>query len=353
LSIAVIDPFGITADPNMPFLARALDPLEVTRQFECRLARLTRERRRLSLRAIRVTRYKPRRRCVIEYDLEAALPDARLQTVVGKANAKGLGASSYDVTKHLWNSGFASDSEDEVSVPEPLGVIPDFQMWFQQKVPGVTATQLLGDAAEGVLTRRIAQAIRKVHQAGVPTVRRHTMADELRILHERLPLVARMEPRWTERVERLLDACDRLGASIAEPPNPCGIHRDFYPDHVIVDRSRLYLLDFDLYCEGDPALDIGNFSGHLTEGSLRTRGDPNMLRDHAEVLEEHFLNLCGDGSRAAIRAYATLTLVRHVFLSTLFPERRPFTAQLLELCEERVGVASPARARKGRTEAYS
>jgi hypothetical protein len=30
------------------------------------------------------------------------------------------------------------------------------------------------------------------------------------------------------------------------PPARCGIHRDFYADQVIVDGSRLYLLDFDL-----------------------------------------------------------------------------------------------------------
>jgi hypothetical protein len=35
-----------------------------------------------------------------------------------------------------------------------------------------------------------------------------------------------------------------------------------------------------------------------------------------------------------------LTLVRHIFLSTRFPERRPWTEPLLDLCEERLGIAS-------------
>src|SRR2546428_263470 len=54
-------------------------------------------------------------------------------------------------------------------------------------------------------------------------------------------------------------------------------------------------------------------------------------------MEERFVELCGVAP-AAIRAYATLTLVRHVYLSTLFPERRPFTQSLIELCEARLGV---------------
>jgi thiamine kinase-like enzyme len=113
------------------------------------------------------------------------------------------------------------------------------------------------------LVRRIAEAVHKIHRADVPAEHRHTMADELRILHKRLPEVARQEPAWERRIERLLAACDRLGESVPEP-RACGVHRDFYADQVLVSGQRLVLLDFDLYCVGDPALDVGNFLGHVT-----------------------------------------------------------------------------------------
>src|SRR5262249_50836435 len=135
--------------------------------------------------------------------------------------------------------------------------------------------------------------------------------------------------------------CDRLGAATPLPA-PCGIHRDFYPDQVIVDGSRLYLIDFDLYCESDPGLDIGNFLGHITEQSLRTLRDPAAMADLEGAMEERFVALSGEATRTAMRAYATLTLVRHVYLSTLFPERRPFTGSLMELCEERLGMVGRA-----------
>src|SRR5206468_12183180 len=95
----------------------------------------------------------------------------------------------------------------------------------------------------------------------------HTMDDELHILHECLPLVAQQKPACAKRIERILSACDRLAATVPKP-KPCGIHRDFYPAQVIVEGSQLYLIDFDLYCTGDPALDVGNFVGHITEQSL-------------------------------------------------------------------------------------
>jgi hypothetical protein len=67
--VALIDPLGVTNDPAMSSLAVALDPAKVRRRFRGRLRRLTGENGLTHLRTIRVTRYKPGRRCVIEYDL--------------------------------------------------------------------------------------------------------------------------------------------------------------------------------------------------------------------------------------------------------------------------------------------
>jgi aminoglycoside phosphotransferase (APT) family kinase protein len=164
------------------------------------------------------------------------------------------------------------------------------------------------------------------------------MADELRILHECVPRVGTRHPEFSARLQALLTACDRLGA-VVPPPLPCGIHRDFYPSQVLVDGDRLWLLDFDLYCAGDPGLDIGNFIAHLTEESLRTTGHPDTWRDREAALENRFVALAGEAVRPAVHAYTLLTLVRHVYLSTLFPDRQRLTGQLLALCETRLAAA--------------
>ena len=274
---------------------------------------------------------------MIEYHLEALGPEAPPEDVVllGKVRARRSGKSGYRMLCSLWDAGFGADAPDGICVPEPLGTISKFRMWLQRKEPGRTATELLAQPGGVVLVRRISEAAHKLHRADVPTERRHTMADELRILHERLPEVGRREPLGQRRIERLLAACDRLGGSRRRSLVACGVHRDFYADQVLVDGQRLVLLDFDLYCVGDPALDIGNFLGHMTEQSLRTLGDPSALAHRG----------AGDGGavrgafgRRRVRRppTAALTLARHVHLSTLFPERRHLTGDLLELCEERV-----------------
>jgi len=43
-------------------------------------------------------------------------------------------------------------------------------------------------------------------------------------------------------------------------------------------------------------------------------------------------------NRKPVQGRATLTLARHVYLSTQFPERIPFTEALLDLCEQRLGT---------------
>lgn len=338
MTISISDPFGVQADPQMTSLALALDPLVAKKELKRRLPRLSGSGR-LRLKAIRVTRYKPSRRCVIEYDVEVQRPEGAVQvrTLIGKVRARRFGNEGFRMLDDIWKAGFDDNSLDGISVPEPLGVISRLQMWFQHKVPGETATTLLAGPRGVPLASQIAEAAHKLHRAGVPTDRRHGMADELRILHECFAKLQVSKPEWSERLARLGIACDRLGASVPEPI-ACGIHRDFYAAQVIVAPDRLYLLDFDLYCWGDPALDIGNFIGHMIEYALREIGCATALVEAERALEERFLELAGADSRQAVEAYTLLTLARHVYLSTQFPERMGTAENLLALCEHRLGL---------------
>jgi len=336
VSVVVHDPYGVTGDAALPRSALALDP----RHAERELGRLEHFREStVVLRAIHVTRHKPGKRCVVEYDIEVATRDGARErvTLVGKMRAARYGNAGHRLLAAFWDAGFDAASVDGISVPEPIGTVGAFTMWLQRKVAGVAATAVIASAGGAALATRIAEAAHKIHRASVPATARHTMADELRILRECFARVSRDRPSLAPRLAGVLDACERLAASTPRCA-PAGIHRDFYGDQVIVDGARLHIVDFDLYCEGEPALDVGNFIGHLTEQSLRMVGHPDALADREAALEERFLALAGPSARPAVRAYAMLTVARHVYLSTTFPERRPFTEALLELCEERLGV---------------
>lgn len=113
-----------------------------------------------------------------------------------------------------------------------------------------------------------------------------------------------------------------------------GIHRDFYGDQIVVAGDRLYILDLDQFCEGDPALDIGNFLAHMTEQSIRLRGEPFAFDDaRTSLLERAVRNGAG---RTTILIYDLLTLARHLWISTRIPDRGHTTPAILAECERRL-----------------
>lgn len=346
--IVVDDPFGAAHDPALPSLRVALDPHCVKRRFKRRLPRLAGEDGLVRVRGIRVVRHKQGRRCLVEYDVRIARPGRPFQRerLLGKVRADRFGNAGYELADALWRAGFTDESDDGISVPEPIGTIADFRMWLQRKVPGRPATDLLPGPNGTRLARRIAEAAYKLHEAGVPAGPRHTIGDELRILDHCLGRASAERPLLATRIARLRAACERIAARTPRG-RPRPIHRDFYGDQVIVDGGRLFLVDFDLYCMGDSALDLGNFLGHMTEQALRTFADPTALAAAEGELEERFCELAGERVRSAVRAYATLTLARHVYLSTIIPERRFLTTPLLELCEERLPTPGRCPRRAG------
>ncbi|QQE67062.1 aminoglycoside phosphotransferase [Leptolyngbya sp. BL0902] len=296
----------------------------------------------LTLQDIRVLRHKPGRRALIAYDV--SLADGKTLTLLGKGRSRGADHRTYQLQQQLWHQSFDDGSADGLSVPQPLGILPDFHLWFQAWVPGKITTDCLGQSHSAGLWEQVAAAITKLHQAKIAPAKSHTLEDELRILHERLPAVATDYPHWRDRLTGLLERCTALAATLA-PAAPTGIHRDFYPDQVLIadgpksqrsDHDRLYLLDLDLYCEGDPALDIGNFVAHLTEHSLRTFGHPNGHSAQEAAFVEGACRLNPALDRESIAAYKTLTLVRHIAISHQMPSRQAITPHLIDLCEQRL-----------------
>lgn len=275
-------------------------------------------------------RHKPGRRAVIDYLIDVRWRDGRRERVeaIGKMRASHQPRTGYRLLRQLWRSGFAADSVDGISVPEPVGVVPALDLWLQRRVVGELATVILPTARGVWLAARVADAAHKLHRAGVATEKAHGAAAELAILERVLAEMTARTPALGPRMARLLDGCRALATELDTAT--AGIHRDFYADQVMVADGRLYLLDFDLYCQGHAALDIGNFAGHLIEQGLRAPAQAPALDAARGALESRFRLVAGETSGRAVRIYTALTLARHVYLSAVVPGRRATTGRVLD-----------------------
>ncbi len=334
-AVAAREPATPAIDPALPLLAAALDRQRVSTP----LARALGDPG-LALRSVQLVRHKPGRRALVQYDGTTGAGEA--VSVLGKLRARGLDRTAWRVQDTLHRSAFGDDAPDAICVPAALGAIPELFLWLQRKVPGTPLTAQLGQPGDVALCARAATALHKLHVTPVATSRRHGVADEVALLCERLlPQLAHTHPALALRSERLAAACRRLATAIPDDP-PCGIHRDFHPDQVLADGGQMWIVDFDLYCQGHPALDAGNFLAHLTEWALRRHGDPLELVDCERAFEEQFLALSGRELQPSLRGHTLLSLARHVYLSTRYEDRRATTEPLLALCEERLDLGSTA-----------
>lgn len=334
--VKVKDPFGAAADVSMPQIAVALDRRRSGPLMKRGLRALLTDDQVLRIARIEVLRHKPGKRCVICYDVFTEPPGDPNQsfTILGKIRANRSPVTPFNLQSTFWDAGFDAQSPDHISVPQPVGIIEAMQMWFQRKAPGATATALITPESSTDLPRRIAEAASKIHRANISIDKQHTIADELRILKECFASVSMRRPDLSNRIAKLQIQAEQAACDLGPRPT-AGIHRDFYADQILFDGQRLFVLDFDLYCQGDPALDIGNFIGHLTEQSLRLHNLEDALEPAEDALREKFLEISGPAHRQAIQLYTDLTLARHIYLSSQFPDRAHLAEPLLALCERR------------------
>ena len=276
----------------------------------------------MAVHAALVVRIKPGRRAVI-----------RLVTDEGALFAKvrvGHRASRpFDLMRQFQAAGFGEGSP--VAVATPFALFEDIEVWVQREAQGQPGHVVL-DLDPCRLAYAAAEAAHRVHIAGVATWRHHSVSDELSILANRFTSLAARRPELGASLDRVLRAAERRAHRDLLRRPTCGVHRDYYHDQLLLAPDQVTVIDFDLYCSADPALDVGNFIAHLREHASRVHGDPPSMEPAVSIMADRYCDLAGHGHRAAIAAYAHLSLARHISLSTELADRHHTTGTLIDLC---------------------
>ena len=298
----------------------------------------------------KVQRYKPQRRAMVDYVIDTE--ELEQQCIIGKYRCKGLDSRAFNIQQALWQEGF--NDQAHISVAEPLGMLPEQHTWLQRKVNGQSLGNLLAQNNKRLafLGESVALALNQLHkskvaqQLGLPI---WTIDDELAILHDRLTQAQTLLPALAERIGRVLSGCEKLTKNLDAAQNSVNfltaletvsVHRDFYQDQILERNGRpgnMVLLDLDLLCQGHAALDAGNYLAHIIEFAIRHYGDIHALQQHQDAFLSTFLTYSATANKQSVDIYTTLSLARHIYLSTQFADRKHTTETLLTLCEDRLG----------------
>ena len=326
---------------EMPMLLEAALDIDVMRKPMKEL--MTPDSDAMVLESAQLLRHKPGRRALIRYEVRQASRSMVSQplTVLGKLRFRKPDLQTPAMHDLLRANGLDESNPKGVAVPASLGVHAAGNIWFQAMVPGKELSIYLESDADTALFKRAGRALAVLHSTQVTSARTWSLQNEAEVLTKALDKAVVARPELEEKILALrslsLRAFDSLPATSARL-----IHRDFYQDQLLMDGDRVWILDLDLVAQGDPAIDIGNFLAHIKEYALRRYGSVSALKS----IEQAFLKgYACEGcavDRKRISLLESLSLARHVHISTLFADRRHTTDALLTYCEEQVASMLPS-----------
>lgn len=306
-------------DPALPHLAAALS-VDI-------MGPLIKDQTRLSLTSPpKLYRHKPGKRAMIRYDCQAV--DGKHHVLLSKMYSKGRDIRTPALQTALRAAGLDGRSPAKTGVPRVVDVRNTADMWFMEHVPGACLRDLQ-DEGQPEPFFRAGEALGHFHKNGVVPEGVWSRDQELEVLAGALAKAAKARPAHGPRLkEMLVQAENAMGALPSQQPT-C-IHRDFYPDQVIVDDYQIWLIDLDLAALGDPAIDVGNFLAHLAEYAIRRTGRSDAARPLETAFLRGYQSTGFDLPRRSIQTLKSVSLMRHIYISQLFEDRQRTTEVLLK-----------------------
>jgi hypothetical protein len=239
-------------------------------------------------------RYKPGSRCTILYRLAYAPEDADRgwpDIVVAKTYHGDKGRIAYDGMRALWDSALARG--DVVTLAEPLAFIPEMNVLVQGPI---REEQTLQDLIRSALRAGTPEALAELNQfmckAAVGLAELHraqARAGEVRVWEDEFTEVQEDVERLVKAVPQLDGAATPLLARLyalaadhpADPPVPT--HGTFRPAQVLLHKGKIGFIDFDGFCQAEPALDLALFLGKIHDIGLSASATDDEDEDGATV----------------------------------------------------------------------
>jgi hypothetical protein len=195
--------------------------------------------------------------CVLRYRLGGGGGHA---TIYGKIGYPGAGGVVADTVAAL-GARTGSRPHRPIVYPEVLGRVAGLDLVLTTGVPGVRP-DLRDDDQRGAAVEAAALVAAAIHTSGIRAGGHHTLDDELDRAWRALGAVDRDAPALAAWLGAVLDLLTR--AAQRQPGRPPVLaHGDLTPSQLLLDGSRVGVVDLDGLCQADPAFDLGRFLAYL------------------------------------------------------------------------------------------
>ncbi len=173
------------------------------------------------------------------------------------------------ILRFMRESGFGPSSH--IMVPQLLGITPEWSGFAMTNSPGQTIYELPDETLLSGMTLA-GEALGKIHRLPLRLDAKFGPQEELNLLAHWVDLTAAIAPALRPLLlKKFTTVSKRLASCMSFTPTL--IHRDFHEKQILLDGDSGHLVDFDTICNGDPAIDYGNFLAHLKLAELQERLD--------------------------------------------------------------------------------
>jgi hypothetical protein len=260
-----------------------------------------------------IIRYKPGNRCTILYQLEYA-PEVSLGSylpavVVAKIDRQEKGRNAYEGMKALWDASFGNSKA--VRIAEPLAYDPDLRVfvqgpvWEEQTLADLFLSALDSGTPEatGALhetMKKTAMGLADLHRSGVTVGQPFTWDDEMAEVQAQITQLSTVFPNLSPGAAPFLERIRQLEAAARLDPFVPS-HGTFRPVQVLLNKDEISFIDFDSFCQSEPARDVSMFlSSLLILGLTLSSFDENKPSDqtianpaHWDARFEQVSSICG------------------------------------------------------------
>jgi hypothetical protein len=213
-------------------------------------------------------RRRPGSRHVFSYKLLVADKRTGKNNVVeliGKQDttrAVGKAAKEFEAMRLLWGAGFGQDNR--FRIPQPLHHFEDLKLIIQEKARGTKLRTFLGDGSDTSFNhaRMAGLWLAKLHNLPVASTRDCTYEAEKNSLGMFVGALRTDQPQLESELRQYAAAVEQSFDGF-QGVQATHVHGDFHPDHIYAGNNFITVIDFERFCAGDPARDLGSFVAHM------------------------------------------------------------------------------------------